>query len=540
MVAMTQRLRQLWQRHPIVREALLWAVPALIFGLLLRLCLLSYSPYAYWGSDSRSYFDFTYKLYEEHYFSLVEKRRFLYPIFVALVNFLPGSTLRWLAWIQHTIGLLGLLPIAYLVRKTCTFWRWWIIPITLLFTGMPMLLWYEHELLAETLLFTTAAWAVAGWAAWALEERPERAQRLWWWFLLPFAGTILLKPAARFYWPGIGLGLLGTQAWRRVKLVGIVATLVLMGATLLVGSKKHGAWLMYVATFPLTRLETPLHAEYKAEIADDVRKHRERIQYYFHEDEWVFAFLENPSKQTERPLWTKLEKEPQLKPKIYMDLALEGIKANPGLFFMMGRDRLIASANISNFKRARFDANYYPDRFENDYKHAQETIAQGRAAHEAIALGLPKRGPLPPYEEIRAKLAPVQGGWAERFVKSWVEGYTAHSDIVAWAMPKERDQVGSMARPTWLGWYLLAALATAFTTRRYIRTHGVWVLAALSYLAGVFLLTQVNARYFGAVWPMVIPMLALPLDLVCTLIAQLSRGRQSDSRTIEQSDGKPA
>lgn len=530
MGTMIPRLRQLWQRHPIVREALLWAVPALVFGLLLRLCLLSYSPYAYWGSDSRSYFDFTYKLYEEHYLSLVEKRRFLYPIFVALVHVLPGSVLRWLAWIQHAVGLLAVLPVAYVIRKTCTFWRWWIIPITLLFTGMPLLLWYEHELLAETLLFSAAAVAVAGWAAWALEENRERAARLFWWFLVPFACMILLKPAARFFWPGFGLGLLGVVAWRRMKLAGIITTLVLMAVTLFVGSKRHGAWLMYVATYPLTRLETPLHAEYKAEIAEDVRHHRARIEYYFHEDEDVFAFLENPSKPVEprRPLWEKLEKE-SFKPKIYVDLALEGMKAEPGLFFMMGRDRLVASANVSNFKRARFEASYYPDRFKNDYKRAVETVSHGRASHEAIALGLPKKGPLPSEEQVNQMLAPVQGGWPERFVRGWADWYAAHGDSVAWAVPKEKDQIGSMARPTPLGWYLIAALAAAFTTRRYLRTHGVWALATIAYLAGVFLLTQVNARYFGAVWPMVFPMLALPLDLACSVVARVVRRRKTET-----------
>ncbi|HEV7401411.1 MAG TPA: hypothetical protein VGO11_00730 [Chthoniobacteraceae bacterium] len=528
---MTQRLRQLWHRHPVVREALLWAVPALLFGLLLRLCLLSYIPYAYWGSDSRSYFDFTYKLYDQHYFSLVEKRRFLYPIFIAVVHALPGSPLHWLGWIQHAFGLLAVLPIAYVIRKTCTFWRWWIIPLTILYTGMPLLLWYEHELLAETMMFSLAAWACGGWTAWALEERPERAARLWWWFLIPFACLILTKPAARFFWPGLGLGLLYLRAWRRMKLAGVLATIALMVITLFVGSKKHGAWLMYVATFPLTQLETPLHAEYKAQIADDVRKHRARIEHYFHEDEWVFAFLENPSKQTERPLWTKLESQPDLKPKIYKDLALEAIKANPGLFLMMGRDRLLGSANISDFKRARYNASYYPDRFANDYTHAGETIAQGRAAPEAMALGLPKRGPLPPYAEIREKLAPVHDGWAERFITGWIAGYATHGDLVAWPPGKERDQIGSMARPTLLGWYFLAAMAAAFTTRRYLRTHGVWVLAALSYLAGVFLLTQVNVRYFGAAWPALLPILVLPLDLLCSLVARLAKGRREDLQT---------
>ena len=274
---MTQALRQFWRRHPSVREAALWAVPAILFALFLRACLLSYSPYAYWGSDSRSYFDFTFKLYNDHYFSLVEKRRFLYPIFLAFVYMLPGSPLRWLALIQHAFGILTLIPVAYTVRKTCLNWRWWIIPITVIYAGMPVLFWYEHELLAETTLFSMVSWSIAGWVAWSQEERPERAGRLWWCFLIPFICLILIKPSCRFFWPGIGLGLLYLHAWKKMNRAGLIACVALIAATPFVGSKNLGAWLMYTATFPLTDLESPKHAEYKAQIADDVKASRARI-----------------------------------------------------------------------------------------------------------------------------------------------------------------------------------------------------------------------------------------------------------------------
>ena len=520
---MSSALRQFWQRHPSVRDAVRWALPALLFAFVLRALLLSYSPYAYWGSDSRSYYDFTYKLYTEHYFSLVEKRRFLYPIFVAIVNALPGSTLRWLALIQHAFGILTLIPIAYAIRKTCLHWRWWIIPVTLIYAGMPVLFWYEHELLAETLLFNTAAWAFAGWIAWASEESRARAARLWWCFLLPFACLILIKPSARFFWPGVGLGLLYLCAWRKVSRAGLIAGLALMVATLFVGSKKQGAWLMYTATFPLTQLDTPLHAEYKAQIADDVHKYRDRIDHYYREDEWAFNFLENPSKQTERPLWHALEGQTNAKPKLYMDLALEGIKANPGLFLMMGRDRLVVSANFSEFKEVRFTSSYYPDKFANDYHHAEEAVAAGQASYEAMALGLPRKGPLPPYSEIRERLSPRPGGLGERLVNDWVAGFKKWADLVRWPEGRERSMTGDLARPTLLGWYLLAAIACSFATTRLRRTHAVWALSALSYLTGVFLLTQVNPRYFGAVWPIFIPLLAVPADLVVELLTRRFR-----------------
>src|SRR5215213_3527348 len=196
---MFARLREFLRTHPSVRDALLWAVPALVFGALLRGCLLYYSPYAYWGADSRSYFDFAYKLFGEHYVSLIEKRRFLYPIFIAFVTLLPGAPLRWLPWIQHGLGLLTLVPFAYVVRKNFVFWQWWIVPVTLLYAGLPVVLWYEHELLGETLFFALVVWSFARWSAWVHAAPRERALRLWWAFFVPFAMLMLTKPAGRFF-----------------------------------------------------------------------------------------------------------------------------------------------------------------------------------------------------------------------------------------------------------------------------------------------------------------------------------------------------
>src|SRR5687768_11170988 len=101
---MFQRVRAFFVRHPFVKDALLWAIPAILIGGMFRGLLMSYLPYAYWGSDSRSYFGFTEILLNEGEFSLSDKRRYLYPIFMLPVTLLPGSPLKWLAWIQHSFG----------------------------------------------------------------------------------------------------------------------------------------------------------------------------------------------------------------------------------------------------------------------------------------------------------------------------------------------------------------------------------------------------------------------------------------------------
>ena len=113
----SSRLTAFFSRHPLVRDALIWAVPAVAVGIALRLVLLSYSPYAYWGDDSRSYFGFTSGVLNDFYFSINEKRRYLYPVFLLPLSLLPGGTLRILPWVQAAGGVLTILPFAYLVRR---------------------------------------------------------------------------------------------------------------------------------------------------------------------------------------------------------------------------------------------------------------------------------------------------------------------------------------------------------------------------------------------------------------------------------------
>ena len=511
---MSDLLHRFWARHPILRQTLLWAIPAVLFGAVLRGLMLSYLPYAYWGSDSNSYFSFAHKLLTQGYISLDEKRRFFYPILMVPVSILPGSILRWLAWLQHGFGLLTLLPLAYAVRKGLVHWRWWIVPVTVIYAGMPVILWYEHELLGETMMFAGVVWAFAGWCAWISEERRCRAHRLFWWFFVPFTLVILTKPSARFLWPGLLLGLVAVQAWRRLARRHLVALGLLLVMTLFVGSKKQGAWLLYVATFPLTNLETPLHREYKDEIRSRVEPLREHLDAYYLLDGPTFAFLEHPSRQDELPLFKALDKDSHLKSKIYMDLAKEAILSSPGQFLYLGAQRVIASANVSEFKEDRFTGEFYVERFE--HFHAEALVKEKSPVRMLFAL--PKGEPIEPYSEFSRRISPCPDSWMARTVQTWVAGFERVSDLVRMPEggPEELRSI-RLARPTWLGLWLCAGIVLALLPR-YHATLGVWMMAALSYLFGVFLFAGINPRYFGTAWPVLIPLLAVPADALVRLI----------------------
>jgi len=513
---MPAALRLFFARHPVVRDAVLWALPAIVLGAVLRLLLLHYLPYAYWGSDSRSYYSFTHLLLERGYVSLDEKRRYLYPLLMLPISVLPGSPLRWLAWLQHGLGLATILPLAYLVRKSFVHWRLWVVPVTVAFSGMPLVLWYEHELLGETLFFAMLVWTIAGWAAWVGEAQLERARRLFWWFFVPFALFLLTKPAGRFYWPGVLVGLVAVCAWRKLDWRRWTALGVLFAITLTVGSKKQAAWLLYSAVFPLTQLGTPLHADYKAQIRDKVEVAQRDFAIFYDRDEDAFNFLEVPGKHPDRPLWAALDKDVKKKSAVYMALAKEGIFARPDLALNLGLQKLLGSANLSAFKRDRFLSSYTAERYE----HLYDASAKRDDGVARRILALP-RGPLPDYAEISARLAPHPGGFAERTVRAWVEGYLSVCDLIV--MPRDREgEVQAIIPPkfTPLGWWLLAGIVLSLLPR-YRPVLGVWAIAACLYLVGVFCVSHMNPRYFAPAWPVFIPLLAVPAD---ALLALLRRG----------------
>lgn len=510
----TEKLREWLRQHPSVRDALVWAVPAIALGAVLRAVLLSYLPYAYWGSDSNSYFGFAERLLTEGKISLYDKRRFTYPLAMLPIAILPGATLHWVAWLQHAFGLLTLVPLAYCVRKTFTFWRWWIVPVTVLYAGLPIILWYEHEMLAEALFFAALIWTMAGWQAWALVENPLlRAQR-WWVFFAPFAVLVLTKPAGRFLWPGILLAMLLALGWRwvhRREAISLAAAAVL---TLLIGQGTQGSWLLYTSAFPLTQLDSPPHTGLKGEIRDLVEEARQGLERReITEDRAWKRFLKSPELQDARPLWRDLASDDEHKAGIYRDLALEGIRTEPGLFLLIAMQKILLSANPDDFKAERFDQGYTVEKFE----HLYERYRSQSPWRLRNLFGLPADAALPDYAEVQRWIAPPGRDTQE----GWVRGYAEKFEDVI-LLVNEPGKEGTAQRlerfgATPLGWWTLVA-ATLSATPWFFRRLGVWTIIAVGYLVGVFLVGGANPRFFGAVWSVIVLLLPVPLDFAFRLL----------------------
>jgi hypothetical protein len=483
----------------LLRDVLLWSVPALLVGAFLRVVLIHTSPYAFWGADSRSFLGFTNGVLTDFYFSINEKRRYLYPLFLFPISLLPGGTLRWLAWIQAALGLASILPLAYLVRRVFSAWRWWIVPITVLYAGMPVFLWFEHELIAESPFFQAMVWTLGGWAAWVAQKEAVRARHLWWWFLVPLAIMMLTKPSGKMLWPGIALALVLVGSWRVLRWPQGTALAAVFGAALTVGSDNQGSWLLYTSSFPLTRLETPLHAEYKAEIRGWVQEKRDRITLYDEEDDEVHDFLRSPESRPEFVLWNKLPKKDR--DKLYKDLALEGIRARPDLFLLIALQRLAGSCNQADFKTVRFEPYYYADYLKRMYYESGVEESMMR-----IAFGIPGTAAYPSYEEMRGWVSPRPDSFWTRSFLAYADTYQSFGDLVH--RPQGQRTTLAEMRLTPLGWaVVLGALVSLFPP--FFRTLGVWTIAFGGYLIAVFLVGVEHHRYFALTWPFVLVLLAV-------------------------------
>ena len=110
---------------------------------------------------------------------------------------------------------------------------------------MPVLLWYEHELLGETVFFGALLCAFAGWVAWIGTANVERSRRLFWCFFVPFAVFILTKPSGRFVWPGVFAGIvliiLRAVNWVDAEGADIASTLAIVFGALAVAIDGEAA-----------------------------------------------------------------------------------------------------------------------------------------------------------------------------------------------------------------------------------------------------------------------------------------------------------
>src|SRR5271166_4518033 len=124
-------------RSATFREVLLWCLPALALGGIARVALNIHFPYGYFQPDTPDFLETAERLVMHHELVIHGKKAFLAPICFAIPFLLHVPAMIVIPIVQHLAGLGATLIAGGIVRFWFRFWRWFIVPITLLYTLNP-------------------------------------------------------------------------------------------------------------------------------------------------------------------------------------------------------------------------------------------------------------------------------------------------------------------------------------------------------------------------------------------------------------------
>jgi hypothetical protein len=267
-------------------------LPALILGAILRISLLMALPEGYYGPDSNSYFDTTSSLWLHGKWDLGPKRRWVYPLLLIPTPALPGRTVVAIAIIQHAVGLLTVLGIGWIVLHLTRRPNIWVPLVTIIAAVWPRMVWYEQEIVAESLLLASIILAIA--LAFPVERLRREPRRLFW-FLLAATLIVAIKPHGRPIWLGLMISavLLAGFPWRWSKdcWAVLAASLVIIFTT---GSSKQGPWLLLSSTLPLVNPDQGKWPEYRKILRPYIEESRiDLSQYPWKQDRYKKMLVES-------------------------------------------------------------------------------------------------------------------------------------------------------------------------------------------------------------------------------------------------------
>jgi hypothetical protein len=197
------------------RTALLFCIPALLVGLVLRVTLLAQMPRAFYHPDSHTVFE-TY-----HYFSsnwklhVSGKKTFLAPFFYSIPALLHLPLLQTIAACQHALGLVLIVLSGLLVAYSFRWWKLFIVPVTVFVAINPTILWYEHVALPESIyLFWIVMTAFTGLLFYQQRDDPLRFAV----FLTSLFFTAASRPEGKFFCL-FGIALTVAAFWKDKRLL---------------------------------------------------------------------------------------------------------------------------------------------------------------------------------------------------------------------------------------------------------------------------------------------------------------------------------
>ena len=481
------------------RRCILLCLPALVIGAALRIWMLAAMPEGYYGPDSNSYFSTAKRLWVEHKWSVGEKRRWVYPVFLAALPPLPSSPSRIVPLVQHAAGLASLIGVGWIVGHVTRRRALWIPIVTTLTAIWPLMLWYEQEIQAEALFASAYILAVA--ALFPIARLPEGRRLMW--FLLAAALVVALKPHGRGLWIGcvvaavVCAGFPWRWKWRDIAAACVGLLLIFTS-----GSSRQGNWLLLSSVLPLVPTEGAKWPDERAELRPLIEETHAQLD--------IYAWRQGRYKKrvmTDRPRvmvsekWAALTKDKLRFINVCGDFAKEAIRAHPfevaklsitKCALAFARDDAPSRLALAGFWKEQIDDN--DGRWDENPKELELFYGFERERYDVIAAEGATRS------FLRKK-------FFDGFAKTFSFARDGHE------ISDERYDV----RPTFLGCLALAGLAISIW--RWKTLTILWLPLSL-YLATVFAVGDRVDRYVQPVEWVGLVLAAVALD---ALIARIFR-----------------
>jgi hypothetical protein len=494
------------ERSTITWKQCFWlCLPALVIGAVLRISLLAAIPEAYYGPDTNSYLHTAWTLWEHGEIAITAKRRWIYPIALAIVPGLPGRTVAIVPVVHHLLGLATILAIGFVTAHVVRHPRLWVPVVTMLAAIWPRALWYEHEIIAEPLLLFLFAWTVAlAFPLGALRDR----QRLFW-FLIGTALIVATKPAGKPLWIGLLIAALlfagNPLRWGRKNWIALAVS-VAMFAT--VGASKQGSWLLLSSAFPLVRTEGEKWRVYREALRPDIEETRARLdQYPWVQSKYKKKISRDGSESEYGPEWGQLVKSNREFSEVARGLAVEAILHAPLAYAELVWRKIGLVVSDANAGSSMIPALFWKrqtDRNEGLWQRQEHFL---RLIYESDEAG---------YSALVAERS-TRTLWFGRYLEPFTEFFS-------WTKEVKGGRNSTPIR--WPGVLLLFGLATCFLPGRF-RATAVLALPFVLYFAIIFSIGDGVSRYLQVVEWIALILVALGLDLVLSLVVAAFRGAAS-------------
>jgi hypothetical protein len=493
------------------RKCLLLCIPALIFGAVLRISLLTAIPEAFYGADSNSYFETARSVLLEDKFTYGPKRRYVYPILLIAAPLVPlCNALHVVAIVQATAGLVMLVGIGWVTGNLVRRPTIWVPLVTLFCAWWPRIMIYEHEMLGECLMLCTFVAAVCI----AAPPGGLATNRRLGWFLVLAMLIVAVKPAGRPIWGGLFLAaiLITRNPFKWPKQFYLTAVAV-FAITFTSGGDGQGPGLLLSSTLPFIKTEGEPYAKERAMLKPYIEEARANLPNFAFNQKNYKKILYDPRPTAKLgPEYAAFVADKKRYSKVAMGLGLPAILAHPIQYTQLVGMKVLTAATTRHH-----DQRLVPKTFWSD----QEDSSEGRWQRRPDEMKLLYEMDEPAYNAMVAERS-------KRTV--WYEPYMPMVKKINWVVAEEGEPG---QKPTidvkWLGWLALLGLFGSLVPGRFTRTSILW-LPLLVYLPIVYAVGDRVSRYLHTVDWLVFVMIGIGLDVVLDLLTAPWRKR-SDAKS---------